>query len=102
MGFHKQTDYIPDNYRKRQKIDISDEMLIRASIVLTPRQFDAWMMATVHGMTDLEISERMSDYARVVLPLDVRYELLGAASRGYTVPGDPPRRPSRKKRLVTA
>lgn len=91
---------LPDNYRKRPKIAVSDEELIRASNALSARQFEAWKMAVVHGYSDSEIADAMCTFDKAVLPGDVRDALRGAHRNGYPVPGDPVARKYRAR--VTA
>jgi hypothetical protein len=80
---------LPDNFRKRQKIEISDEKLIEAAYNLSARQFEAWKLAVVHGYSDAEIADALCTFDKATLPGDVRSALKLAAKNGYPVPGDP-------------
>lgn len=101
LGF-AQCNELPDNYKKRPKIEVSDEMLIDAAYRLSARQFDAWKMAVIHGYSDAEIADRMCTFDKATLPGDVREALRGAARNGFVVPGDTQAKKYRAREKVSA
>lgn len=77
-----------DHYRKRKRRTVSDLTIEDASYKLSDRQFEAWKLAMVHGMSNVEISDTMGDADIVVFPSEVQEALHGAAKRGFAIPGE--------------
>ncbi len=77
-----------DHFKKRIKHDVPDWKIRNASEQLSERQFIAWAHAMLRGLSNVEISDQMSDAETIVFPSEVQDLLVGAHRRGFAIPGE--------------